>query len=121
MPIASITKEEKLDVLLQDMRDFCNRNKERYDRIFPEGTDDIELHDLVGFFDSFMGTFPADMVVEYLQGGETKVGDLLARAQAAVQAESLRDRLFSAYNDWDDPTSPTKWGPDSLSCRRWER
>ena len=121
MPIASTTKEEKLDVLLQDMRDFCNRNKERYNRFFPEGADDLELHDLVRFFDIFMGSFPADKVVEHLHGGEAKVSELLAQAQTAVQAEALRARLFSAYEDWDDPTSPTKWGPDSLSSRHWER
>lgn len=116
-----MTKEEKLELLFQDTRDFCNRNKERYDRTFPEGADDPEVHDVVRFFDSFSDTIPDDVVVESLRDrDEAKIEELLARAQASMQARLLKDRWFSAYSDWEDPTSPSRWGPDSLSSRPWE-
>ena len=122
MPISSITKEEKLEVLTQDTRDFCNRNKERYGCTFAEGADDLQIHDVVRFFDSFSDMIPVDVVDRFLRDkDEAKINELHARAQAGMQALALKGRWYALYGEWEGPVTHSRRASDSLSSRHWER
>lgn len=121
MPIRSISKEAKLEVLIKDTRDFCNLTEDRYKRFF-RGASEIRNHDVVRFLESFSDTIPSEVVHEHLRGRvDSKVKRLFARAQADVRAAGLKSRWYEAFQDWDGMNLPVQRDNISLSTQPWER
>jgi hypothetical protein len=120
MPIQSITKEEKLEVLVKDSRDFIDNNKKRYEDYVHVFGPTVVYGDIYLLFDVVSEQMlSAQVVLEGVKGRDSeKLDRLESIAQTIEGARLLALRWKKIYDDWDFEYGDNAY--EALATRPWK-